>query len=94
MNPKVASFNANGQNLAKKIIDQLHDLNMKAIIYYRHLEDAEMLKEHPDWACKDINGNLIKNARGVTMSFNSPYRDVVIERLKRISFIWCRWLLL
>ncbi|QEC68597.1 hypothetical protein FRZ67_15245 [Panacibacter ginsenosidivorans] len=85
LNPKAASLNANGQNLAKKIIDQLHGLNMKAIIYYRHLEDAEMYAQHPDWACKDVNGKPIKDRRGVTMSFNSPYRDVVIERLKELA---------
>ena len=85
LNAKTASFNSSGQNLAKRIIDQMHSLNMKAIIYYRHLEDAEMFRQHPDWACRDVDGKILKNARGVTMSFSSPYRDVVIERLKELA---------
>lgn len=85
LNEKTAAYNSGGQNLAKRIIDQMHSLNMKAIIYYRHLEDEEMYKEHPDWACRDVDGKVLKNPRGVTMSFASPYREVVIERLKELA---------
>jgi len=85
LNPQTAAFNSNGQNLAKKIITQLHDLGMKSIVYYRHTEDAEMYSKHPDWVCTDIKGTPIKKTRGYAMSLNSPYRDVLIERLRELA---------
>lgn len=82
---KAKNFNHGRSNLATKIIDQSHNLNMKAIIYYRHTEDEEMLSMHPEWACLDINGNICKSSRGLALSLNSPYREVLIERLKELS---------
>lgn len=84
-NPEAKKFNVNEKNLAKNIIDQIHALNMKAIIYYRHTEDAEMLTKHPDWACTDVNGKKIKSPRGTFLSLNSPYRDVVITRISELA---------
>ncbi|WP_295674225.1 hypothetical protein [uncultured Mucilaginibacter sp.] len=82
---RAANYNSNGQNLAVKIIKQLHDLNMKAIIYYRHSEDSAMLLNHPDWACLNVKGEPIRGPRGIFLSFNSPYRDIVIARLKQLA---------
>ena len=84
-NPASIKFNQNGKDLAKDIIDQMHSLNMKAIIYYRHSEDAEMFNKHPEWVCTDANGQAIKGERGMMLSFNSPYRNVVITRLKELA---------
>ena len=85
MNPLTTDFNKNGENLAKKIILQMHDLNMKAIVYYRHSEDSEMMAKHPEWVCLNENGKPIKGARGYMLSLNSPYRDVVMTRLKELA---------
>lgn len=85
LNPRTIRFNSNGGNLAKKIIDQMHDLNMKAIIYYRHTEDAELLEEHPDWAARDIDGQLVKSTRGIAMSLNSPYKKALIIRIRELA---------
>lgn len=83
--PESLKFSKNGKDLAKDIIDQMHSLNIKAIIYYRHAEDAEMFKKNPDWACKDINGKVVKGERGTMLSLNSPYRDVVFQRIKELA---------
>ncbi|BAU55396.1 hypothetical protein [Mucilaginibacter gotjawali] len=85
LNPQTMQFNANGGNLAKKIIDQIHDLNMKAIIYYRHTEDAELLEEHSDWAARDIDGQLVNSTRGIAMSLNSPYKKALIIRIRELA---------
>lgn len=84
-NPLTLSYNTQNSNLAKKIIDQLHSLNIKAIIYYRHTEDSEMLAEHPDWVCADVNGRPVKSARGYALSLNSPYREVLITRIRELA---------
>lgn len=83
--PAAKSFTKNGANLAKDIIDQCHKLNIKLIVYYRHQEDSQMLANHPDWAVKDINSKNISTKRGVFLSLLSPYRDVLIERIKELS---------
>ena len=83
--PEAKSFNVNGKNLAKDIIDGVHAANMKAIIYYRHQEDSEMYVAHPDWACLDVKGNTIKTPRGTFLSLNSPYRNVLIQRIKELA---------
>jgi len=85
LNPTTLKYNEGNNNLAAKLIKDMHDNNMKAIIYYRHIEDQEMLSLHKNWASLDINGNLVKSVRGYEMCFNSPYRNCVITRLKELA---------
>ena len=83
--PPAQKFVQGNENLASDIINQMHKLNMKVIIYYRHMEDSQMLAQHPDWAVKNPKGLNLKSKRGVYLSLNSPYRDVVFERIKELA---------
>lgn len=83
--PAAKVFDVNGKNLAKDIIDGMHAVDMHSIIYYRHQEDSQMYVAHPDWACLDIKGTAIKTPRGIFLSLNSPYRNVLIQRIKELA---------
>lgn len=85
LNPLTAKLNANGHNLAVDMISQMHNAGMHAIFYYRHNEDEEMYQQHPDWACRTIADSVIEEKRGVPLCFNSPYRNVVITRLRELA---------
>ncbi|MCI5055548.1 MAG: hypothetical protein MRY83_05525 [Flavobacteriales bacterium] len=69
-----------GQNLGEDIITKAHENDQKVIAYYRHMEDLEMAKKHPDWVCKDSEGGTYAE-RGKLMCLNSPYREHVKQRL-------------
>ncbi len=68
------------RNIAQEIIDNAHKAGCRIIVYYRHMEDNWVVKEHPDWAARDWKGNLVKK-RGYKACFNSPYADFVQTRL-------------
>lgn len=85
LNPQTAKLNANGHNLAADMVNQMHSLGMHAIFYYRHTEDEQMYQQHPDWACRTIADTVIEEKRGVPLCFNSPYRNVVITRLRELA---------
>jgi hypothetical protein len=45
------------RQFAQEISDAVHRQGMKAIAYYRHMSDAAMQREHPDWVCKLPDGS-------------------------------------
>lgn len=75
---------ATDRNIAKEIIEQAHAQGMRIIVYYRHMEDAGMAKEHPEWICRDPSGKPYVT-RGLKMCFNTPYRDFVEKRLLELT---------
>ena len=71
---------AEDRNIAKEIIDNAHKIGSRILVYHRHMEDDWVVKEHPDWAARTPEGELIKK-RGYKACFNSPYGDFVQTRL-------------
>ncbi len=71
---------AQGRNLAKEIIDSAHAEGCRILVYHRHMEDEYMAEQHPDWVCRDWNGEELRSARGAYMCFNSPYPDYLLTR--------------
>ncbi|MCX7885994.1 MAG: hypothetical protein N3B01_01890 [Verrucomicrobiae bacterium] len=71
---------AKTRNVAKEIIDEAHRAGLRLIVYYRHMEDAHMGKQHPDWVCVGPNGKPRQTHRGNNLCFNSPYVDFLIQR--------------
>ncbi|QNN24810.1 hypothetical protein HED60_21870 [Planctomycetales bacterium ZRK34] len=70
---------------AQKIIDEAHDAGSRIIVYHRHMEDAAMAVEHPDWICVHPDGKPALKRRGLVLCMNSPYPDFVLTRLKELA---------
>lgn len=75
---------AKDRNIAREIIEQAHANGMRIIVYYRHMEDRGMAREHPEWVCRDSSGKPYVS-RGLKMCFNTPYRDFVEKRLLELA---------
>jgi len=71
---------AQDRNCAKEIIDEAHAAGLRLIAYNRHMEDAHMAEQHPDWVWVDWNGQPLKTNRGAIMCVNSPYSDYFLRR--------------
>jgi len=71
---------ARDRNWAKDIIDNAHNAGGRIIVYHRHMEDAHMAEQHPDWVCRDHAGRPRSSSRGDYMCFNSPYPDYFLQR--------------
>ena len=73
------------ENIAKSIISDAHNLGLKIIAYYRHMEDDYLANKYPDWVCKDHFGNKQRTKRGLRLCFNSPFRNIVKGRLIELA---------
>ncbi|MCX7012970.1 MAG: hypothetical protein NTW86_10510 [Candidatus Sumerlaeota bacterium] len=71
---------AKDRNYAKEILDEAHAAGLRIIVYNRHMEDAYMAEQHPDWVCVDWNGQPLHTNRGAIMCVNSPYSDYFLRR--------------
>ncbi len=71
---------AKNRNAAKELIDEAHKNGLRIIVYNRHMEDAHMGKQHPDWVCVGPDGAPRHTNRGNNLCFNSPYVDYLIQR--------------
>ncbi len=71
-------------NFAEKIIDEAHAAGCRLIVYHRHMEDAQVAKEHPEWTARDYRGNVIRK-RGPKICFNTPYAEFVETRLIELA---------
>ena len=72
---------AKGRNLAREIVEEAHKAGCRILVYHRHMEDALAAVDHPDWLCRDANGEPSVAGRGEYMCFNSPYREYLLTRL-------------
>lgn len=78
--------------LKESLIDDFRAHGLETIVYYRHDIDYAMQDQHPDWWCRDAEGNpVVKNRAekiyGKTpyqMCQNSPFRDFTQKRLVEI----------
>ncbi len=70
-----------GADLAQQMIDRAHSYDMDIILYHRHMEDAYMAAQNPDWVCKDENGQPAEARRGLYHCLNSPYLDYFTIRM-------------
>lgn len=72
---------AQSRNLVRELVDEAHDAGCKILAYYRHMEDAAEAERHPDWICRNWQGEPLATKRGLHLCFSSPYRDFVERRL-------------
>lgn len=79
---KVAAIHpmAVNRNLAKEIIDNAHRVGCRVIVYHVHIYDRLLGAEHPDWVCRDSQGEPIAHNGMPFMCYNSPYPDVYLQR--------------
>lgn len=76
---------ARERNWAKEILDSAHKAGMKVIIYHAHSGDAGLAEQHPEWICRDWNGEPLRAMRGLNHCLNSPYLDVLTGRLLELA---------
>jgi len=79
-----------GRDFAQEISDAVHATGMKVIAYHRHMSDAAMQREHPDWVCRLPDGTPFLEPRGKTktvfvLCLNSPYREYIKTRLVELA---------
>lgn len=87
---KVKLFPYGQRNLAKELIGGAHSQGLKMIAYIYSNTDATMSQLHPEWICKDTDGNTIytkpgDNNRGAHLDISSPYREVILQRLLELA---------
>ena len=75
-----------GREFAREISDAVHAAGLKCIAYYRHMSDAWVQRERPEWLCLLPNGQRMLEPRGKTDNtfvpcLNSPYREYIKTRL-------------
>jgi hypothetical protein len=78
------------REFAREISDAVHGQGMKVIAYHRHMSDAAMQREHPDWVCKLPDGSPFLEPRGKSktvfvLCLNSPYRQYIKTRLIELA---------
>jgi len=54
---------------------------LHTIAYYWHISDAKSAEEHPDWVCRDAQGNPQMHRRGAYLDITGPHRDDVKRAL-------------
>lgn len=78
------------RDFALEIAKAVHGTGMKVIAYHRHMSDAAMQKQHPDWVCKHPDGSPVCEPRCkcktiFVICMNSPYRDYISTRLLELA---------
>jgi len=73
-----------GRNVAKEIIDAAHANGQQILVYHRHMEDAWVAEQHPDWRCIGPYGTPVEK-RGPKVCFNSPYREFFLQRMLELA---------
>ena len=54
------------RDFVREISEAVHAEGMKVIAYHRHMSDAAMQRDHPDWVCKLPDGTPFLEPRGKT----------------------------
>ena len=73
------------RNLAKEIINSSHASGIKQIVYYNHQFDSTLLESHPDWFCRDSEGQLVSHANQPFLCMNSPFVDYYLTRALELA---------
>jgi hypothetical protein len=75
--PKVAQLPA-------ALLEDAHKRGIGMIAYYRHMENSAAAAAHPDWLCRQANDSTYER-RGAMMCLNSPYKEYLIENVKKVA---------
>ena len=75
---------AKDQDCLRDIVDALHAQDIKAVGYYSYT-DYYIWNKYPEWRQKDADGNDVQRMNFGAICPNSPYRELVIARLKEIA---------
>ncbi len=54
---------------------------LHTIAYYWHISDAQSAEKHPDWVCRDAQGNPQMHRRGAYLDITGPHRNDVARAL-------------
>lgn len=65
--PELNKFNSTENRIPdiKEFIEQLHGMNVYVIGRISSFQDSELIKSHPEWAVKNIDGTVWKDNKGV-----------------------------
>lgn len=84
-----------GRDLGADIARDAHANGLKVFAYYRIMCDDYVEKEHPEWLCRDVAGNLVleprtrkrpkEEDRKHVICFNSPARELIAIRLRELA---------
>jgi hypothetical protein len=75
-------------NPVKEFIDNAHAQGLKIFAYYWHMSEERQQKLHPDWVCRDQNGDPIETRRkGPYLDMTGPYGDLVLNRLRELAMM-------
>ncbi len=75
---------ARERDFAREIIDEAHAHGCRIFVYHRHMEDAGVAREHPEWQARDGRGRTVTR-RGPMLCLNTPYADFVQTRLVELA---------
>jgi hypothetical protein len=66
----------------QEIIDEAHAEGLKIVAYYWH----QTLAAHDEeWVCHMPDGSEIEGERGIHLDITGPYRETVLEHLRRLA---------
>ncbi len=84
-----------GRDLGAEIARDAHANGLKVMAYYRIMCDDFIEREHPEWLCRDMAGNLVLEPRTRRrpdpqdrkhiICFNSPAREWIETRLLELA---------
>ena len=84
-----------GRDLGEELARDAHANGLRIFAYYRIMCDDFVEKEHPEWLCRDVAGNLVleprtrrrprEEDRKHVICFNSPARDLITTRLQELA---------
>lgn len=84
-----------GRDLGREMTVDAHRNGLKLFAYYRIMCDDEIEREHPEWLCRDAQGELVLEPRTRrrpnqaermhVICFNSPARTLIERRLLELA---------
>lgn len=96
-NSKVArkASRLGGRDFLRELVNEAKKLGLRVVVMIGHTTNPELYSRHPEWAQRDINGQVIhmdtnplleKNPplRWPLMCLNSPFLDIVVEEAREV----------
>lgn len=75
-----------GEDLVRDMVAEAHASGMKMIAYMWHMSDIRSQKLHPEWACKNAAGHLLRQQyKRVYLDISSGFGDIVATRLRELQ---------
>ncbi len=84
-----------GRDLGRELVEHAHQCGLRVFAYYRIMCDDFVEREHPEWLCRDVHGELVLEPRTRrrpnprdrrhVICFNSPARQFVQARLLELA---------